>query len=66
VVGRAFGLALPVSIGGIVVGSLLAGPLVSVAGTTGAFAVAATVVTVVCALVVRRPLVAPVAVVPAA
>jgi hypothetical protein len=37
-----------------------------VAGTTGAFAVAAVVVTVVCALVVRRPLVAPVAVVPAA
>ncbi len=66
VVGRAFGLALPVSIGGIVVGSLLAGPLVSVAGTTGAFAVAAAVVIMVCALVVRRPLLAPVAVVPAA
>lgn len=63
VVGRAYGLALPVSIGGIAAGSLVAGPLVSVVGTTGAFAVAATVVIAVCALLVRRPLVMPVAVV---
>lgn len=59
VLGRAYGLALPVSIGGIAVGSLLAGPLVAVAGTTGAFAVAAATVIAVCGLLVRRPLVAP-------
>jgi MFS family permease len=62
-VGRAYGLALPVSIGGIAAGSLVAGPLVAVAGTTGAFAVSATAVIAVCALLVRRPLVAPAAVV---
>jgi MFS family permease len=61
VIGRAYGLALPVSIGGIAAGSLVAGPLVAVAGTTGAFAVAATAVIAVCALLVRRPLVAPAA-----
>ena len=59
VIGRAYGLALPVSIGGIAAGSLVAGPLVAVAGATGAFAVAATAVIAVCALLVRRPLVAP-------
>jgi predicted MFS family arabinose efflux permease len=62
-VGRAYGLALPVSIGGIAAGSLVAGPLVAVAGTNGAFAVSATAVIAVCALLVRRPLVAPAAVV---
>lgn len=62
VIGRAFGLALPVSISGIAAGSLVAGPLVTVAGTTGAFAVAATTVIGVCALLVRRPLVASAAV----
>ena len=59
VIGRAYGLALPVSIGGIAAGSLVAGPLVAVAGATGAFAVAASVVIAVCALLVSRPLVAP-------
>jgi predicted MFS family arabinose efflux permease len=59
VVARAYGLALPVSIGGIAAGSLLAGPLVAVAGTTGAFAVAAASVIAACALLVRRPLVGP-------
>jgi predicted MFS family arabinose efflux permease len=63
VIGRAYGLALPVSIGGIAAGSLVAGPLVAVAGTTGAFAVAASAVIALCALVVRRPLVAPTSVV---
>jgi predicted MFS family arabinose efflux permease len=58
VIGRAYGLALPVSIGGIAAGSLLAGPLVAAAGTTGAFAVAATTVIAVCTLLVRRPLLA--------
>jgi MFS family permease len=61
-VGRAYGLALPVSIGGIAAGSLLAGPLVAAAGTAGAFAVAAAAVLAVCALLVRRPLSAPTAV----
>jgi MFS family permease len=65
VVGRAYGLALPVSIGGIAAGSLLAGPLVAVAGTTGAFAVAAAAVIATCALLVRRPMLTPAAVVPA-
>ena len=59
VIGRAYGLALPVSISGIAAGSLVAGPLVSVAGPTGAFAVAAGAVIAVCALLVRRPLVTP-------
>jgi MFS family permease len=59
VIGRAYGLALPVSISGIAAGSLVAGPLVSVAGATGAFAVAAGAVIAVCALLVRQPLVAP-------
>jgi MFS family permease len=65
VIGRAYGLALPVSIGGIAAGSLVAGPLVSVAGTTGAFAVAAIAVIAVCGLLVRRPLAVPATVVPA-
>lgn len=59
VIGRAYGLALPVSIGGIAAGSLLAAPLVAVAGTTGAFAVAAAAVIAVCGLLVRRPFIAP-------
>jgi MFS family permease len=59
VIGRAYGLALPVSISGIAAGSLVAGPLVSVAGATGAFAVAAGAVIAACALLVRRPLVTP-------
>jgi MFS family permease len=63
VIGRAYGLALPVSIGGIAAGSLLAGPLVALAGTTGAFAVAAAAVIALCGLLVRRPFIAPAAVV---
>src|SRR5581483_9648434 len=35
VLGRAYGLALPVSLSGIVVGSLVAGPLVSLLGLHG-------------------------------
>lgn len=62
-IGRAYGLALPVSIGGIAAGSLLAGPLVAITGTTGAFGVVAAAVIAACALLVRRPLVAPAAVV---
>ncbi len=65
VIGRAYGLALPISIGGIAAGSLLAGPLVAAASTTGAFAVMAIAVIAVCALLVRRPMLAPPAVVTA-
>jgi hypothetical protein len=39
VLARAYGLAFPASIGGIVVGSLIAAPLVALVGLTGALAV---------------------------
>jgi MFS family permease len=61
VLGRAYGLAVPVSLGGIVLGSLAAGPLVSLFGLHGAFAVAGAFVALSAALLLRRPLtVAPV------
>jgi MFS family permease len=61
VLARAYGLVVPVSIGGIVVGSLVAGPLVDLLGITGAFTASGALVLVVCALLMRRPLaVAPV------
>jgi MFS family permease len=56
VLGRAYGLALPVSLSGIVVGSLVAGPLVSLLGLHGAFAAAGAFVAVGAALLLRRPL----------
>jgi MFS family permease len=56
VLGRAYGLAVPVSIGGIVVGSLIAGPLVSLLGLHGAFAAAGAFVALTTALLLRRPL----------
>ena len=56
VLGRAYGLVLPVSLGGIVVGSLLAGPLVSLLGLEGAFTATGAIVFVTCAILVRRPL----------
>jgi MFS family permease len=56
VLGRAYGLAVPVSLGGIVVGSLVAGPLVSLLGLHGAFAAAGAFVAVSAALLLRRPL----------
>jgi predicted MFS family arabinose efflux permease len=56
VLGRAYGLVVPTSLGGIVVGSLLAGPLVSAVGLEGAFLATGTAVLVTCALLVRRPL----------
>jgi MFS family permease len=63
VLGRAYGLALPTSLSGIVVGSLVAGPLVSWLGLQGAFAAAGLFVAVAAALLLRRPLaVAPAAV----
>lgn len=65
VIGRAYGLSVPVSIAGIAAGSLLAGPLVTAAGTTGAFAVAAAAVLAVGALLRRQPLLTPATVIPA-
>jgi predicted MFS family arabinose efflux permease len=65
VVGRAYGLAVPVSLGGIVIGSLAAGPLVSLLGLEGAFAAAGLFVAVAAALLLRRPLAAAPVVVPA-
>lgn len=56
VLGRAYGLAIPVSLGGIVVGSLMAGPLVSLLGLEGAFAAAGAFVTLTAAVLLRRPL----------
>jgi MFS family permease len=58
VLGRAYGLAVPVSLGGIVVGSLAAGPLVSLLGLEGAFAAAGLFVATAAALLLRRPLTA--------
>jgi MFS family permease len=57
VLGRAYGLAVPVSIGGIVVGALAAGPLVSLLGLHGAFAAAGAFVALTAAVLLRRPLV---------
>lgn len=62
VLGRAYGLALPVSLSGIVIGSLVAGPLVSLLGLHGAFAAAGAFVALSAAVLLRRPL----AMVPAA
>jgi predicted MFS family arabinose efflux permease len=56
VLGRAYGLAVPVSLGGIVVGSLVAGPLVSLLGLQGAFAAAGGFVALTAAVLLRRPL----------
>ncbi|MFL5860031.1 MAG: MFS transporter [Solirubrobacteraceae bacterium] len=56
VLGRAYGLAVPTSLGGIVIGSLVAGPLVSLLGLRGAFVGAALFVALIAALLLRRPL----------
>ncbi len=65
VLGRAYGLAVPTSLGGIVIGSLAAGPLVSELGLEGAFAAAGLFVAVAAALLLRRPLTAAPALAPA-
>ena len=65
VLGRAYGLAVPVSLGGIVIGSLAAGPLVSLLGLEGAFAAAGLSVATAAAVLLRRPLTAAPAVAPA-
>jgi MFS family permease len=60
VLGRAYGLLVPASICGIVAGSLIAGPLVALAGVSGAMAVVAATVALAGTLLVRerRPAVA--------
>ncbi|MGZ4350024.1 MAG: MFS transporter [Solirubrobacteraceae bacterium] len=58
VLGRAYGLAVPTSLAGIVIGSLVAGPLVSLLGLQGAFIAAGLLVALVAAVLLRRPLTA--------
>jgi hypothetical protein len=56
VLARAYGLVFPISVGGIAAGSLIAGPLVSLLGLTGAMVAAGAGVLVVAALLLSRPL----------
>ncbi|HEY3726483.1 MAG TPA: MFS transporter [Solirubrobacteraceae bacterium] len=56
VLARAYGLMLPISLAGIVAGSLIAGPLLSLLGLQGALAAAGLSVLVGGALLLRRPL----------
>jgi MFS family permease len=59
VFGRAYGFAYPASIGGIVIGSVVAAPLAALLGLSGALlALAAVVCAYTAVLVVRRPAVA--------
>ncbi len=65
VLARAYGLVFPVSISGIVAGSLIAGPLVSAFGLTGTLAVGGVAVLAIGALLLSRPIdVAPTAPMP--
>jgi MFS family permease len=56
VLARAYGLVFPASIGGIVVGSLIAGPLVSLLGLAGTLAAAGILVLALGSLLLHRPL----------
>jgi predicted MFS family arabinose efflux permease len=56
VLARAYGLVFPISIGGIAVGSLVAGPLVSLLGVTGTMVAAGAAVLMVAALLLNRPI----------
>jgi len=56
VLARAYGLALPAALSGIVVGSLIGGPLVALLGLTGALVATGTGVLVLAFLLLRRPL----------
>jgi predicted MFS family arabinose efflux permease len=56
VLARAYGLALPASLSGIVIGSLIAGPLVSSLGVTATFLVAGAGLALASGLVLRHPL----------
>jgi hypothetical protein len=57
VLARAYGLAFPASIGGIVIGSLIAAPLLALVGLSGALAVIGGLVAVYC-LVLYLPVTA--------
>jgi MFS family permease len=59
VLARAYGLALPASLGGIVLGSLVAGPLVSLLGLQGTLVLAGGFVLLCSAMLLRRPTAAP-------
>jgi len=67
VLARAYGIMLPVTLSGIVAGSLIAGPLVAWLGVTGALIATGAAVLTLAALLLRRPLVvgAPALTVPA-
>ena len=56
VLARAYGLALPASLSGIVLGSLVAGPLVATVGVTATFLVSGLGLALASALVLRHPL----------
>ena len=56
VLARAYGLALPASVSGIVIGSLIAGPLVATVGVTDTFLVAGLGLALAGGLVLRHPL----------
>jgi MFS family permease len=58
VLARAYGLVLPTSLAGIVAGSLVAGPLVSLLGLQGAMMTSSAVVLAVAGVLGRRPLTA--------
>jgi MFS family permease len=55
VLARAYGLAFPASIAGIVIGSLPAGPLVGLLGASGALIVAGSAVALIGVLLLGRP-----------
>jgi MFS family permease len=57
VLARAYGIMLPVSLSGIVAGSLIAGPLVALLGVTGALLATGAAVLTLAALLLRRPLI---------
>jgi predicted MFS family arabinose efflux permease len=56
VLARAYGLALPASLSGIVIGSLIAGPLVATVGVTDTFLVAGLGLALAGGLLLRHPL----------
>ena len=57
VLARAYGIMLPITLSGIVAGSLIAGPLVALLGVTGALLATGAAVLTLAALLLRRPLV---------
>lgn len=65
VLGRAYGFALPAALGGIVIGSLVAAPLVSLLGTPGALLALGALVAIHALALLRRPALGPVLPAPA-